>query len=84
MKNKNPTLKCECVDPFKKATPKMACYVKSPEHFNCFYTYIHFNEYEHTWYQIRDLLGMSSHQLVDQTIKRALEKFAKKKFDLLS
>ncbi len=55
--------KCEHphnIDIDQPCKPTYKCYVNSPEHFNCFFVYMHYNkEKEHTLQEVAHLLNMS-------------------------
>lgn len=58
----------------ENCTPEMECYIKSPEHYNCFCVYaalIH--ETEHTLQEVAKLMNIS-HTTVKQIEAQALEK----------
>jgi len=65
-------------NPEEPCKPGYSCYVNSPEHYNCFFVYMYFNEgKQHTLQEIAHLLDMS-HTTVKCIQDSALAKLKQK------
>lgn len=63
-------IKCANTNLNKSCTPDMDCYINSPQHYNCYCVWQHFNgKKEYSLEEIAQLIGVS-HQAISQIIGR--------------
>lgn len=68
---------CKCGAMELPLTEESSWYVNSPEHHNCFWTYLRYNERPHTLNEIAQLLDLSI-SAITAIEKRAFTKLRKK------
>lgn len=69
-------MKCSNPSVSKCCTPEMDCFVNSPEHYNCFLVWSHFNkDSELTLHEVGELLDLS-YESIRQIEVRALAKYS--------